>query len=451
VGKTTTAISIGLISLLLLGWGYHFYSQSAFDEAEADQLFEAFNADNSFMGSVALSHDGELFYKNQAGFAEISSATKVTDNTKHRIGSITKTYTAALVFKAIEAGKLGLDQTIEAFFPALPNADKITVDHLLSHRSGIRNYIRDEYFRENRVKYMSPADILIRITQPESDFEPGTDADYSNSNYVLLTFILEGIYGLSYADLVVQEITVPLQLSSTYYDDKIDPAQQESRSYQFKDGWVLDVETDVSNALGAGGIVSTPHEVNVFLHALFNQQLISNDNLQKMTEIRDGFGRGLIRYSLSNRTSYGHSGRMDGHRSLALYFPDRKVGITLLGNGVGDNKNDIVIEMLDNYFSDEELVANIEDLTAYQGRYVEEGDPTGVLIFTRDGTVLNMGALMPNGEPGPGMPLVFHGDKLFASDQLYAESIYLTFDAEGKKVMVRQSEVETAFFKVAEE
>src|SRR5690606_7896195 len=105
--------------------------------------FEALEQNDKFMGSVSVSRNGEIIYKKSAGFADVERKIKATDKTKYRIGSISKSFTAVLVLKAVENNKLELDTTIDKWFPTIPNADKITVKQLLNHRSGIHNFTDD--------------------------------------------------------------------------------------------------------------------------------------------------------------------------------------------------------------------------------------------------------------------------------------------------------------------
>jgi CubicO group peptidase (beta-lactamase class C family) len=155
----------------------------SFDKARLDAYFDALEAADRFRGSVALSLNGEVIYSRTVG----NSA----KNSKYRIGSISKTFTTVLVMKAFEQGKLAPDQTIDAFFPSVPNAGKITIRHLLSHRSGIHNFTDDPDYLTWNAESRTESQMVALIAARGSDFEPGTGVRYSNSNFVLLTYILE--------------------------------------------------------------------------------------------------------------------------------------------------------------------------------------------------------------------------------------------------------------------
>ncbi|SDX04527.1 Beta-lactamase [Aequorivita viscosa] len=115
-----------------------------FNNNKLDSYFDALEANDKFMGSVAVSQNGKILYTRAVGFAAVENEINADVNTKYRIGSISKTFTAVMILKAIEAGKLELTQTIDTFFPAIANASKINIAQLLYHRSGIHSFTNNE-------------------------------------------------------------------------------------------------------------------------------------------------------------------------------------------------------------------------------------------------------------------------------------------------------------------
>ena len=114
-----------------------------FDKVKLDNYFNALEINNKFMGSVAVAKNGVLIYSKAIGFSDLENAIKANVNTTYKIGSISKTFTAVLVLKAVEENKLKLHQTLDYYFPEVKNAEKITVEQLLTHRSGIHNFTDD--------------------------------------------------------------------------------------------------------------------------------------------------------------------------------------------------------------------------------------------------------------------------------------------------------------------
>ena len=172
-------------------------AQTNFDKTKLDNYFNALEQNNKFMGSVAVSKKGEVIYRKSIGFADVENNVKANDNSKYRIGSISKTFTAVLILKAVEEKKLKLSQTIDKWFPSLKNVKKITIEHLLRHRSGIHNFTNDKDYLTWNTQPKTEEKMVEIIAKGGSDFKPNSKAEYSNSNFVLLTYILEKTYGNS--------------------------------------------------------------------------------------------------------------------------------------------------------------------------------------------------------------------------------------------------------------
>jgi D-alanyl-D-alanine carboxypeptidase len=184
--KKTLLTTALFVTLSQFGW-----AQTSFDKAKLDNYFQNLETNNKFMGSIAVSQDGKVIYTKSIGFADVENNQKANENTKYRIGSISKTFTTVMVMKAVEDKKLDLNQTIEKFFPTVPNANKITIKQLLGHRSGIHNFTNDDEYMTWYTQPKTEKEMVEIITKIGSDFEPDSKADYSNSNFVLLTYILE--------------------------------------------------------------------------------------------------------------------------------------------------------------------------------------------------------------------------------------------------------------------
>jgi len=132
------------ILIMALAMGSKFAFSQTFDKTGLDNYFQTLETGERFMGSVAISQNGKIIYSRQIGFSDVDNKIRLDENTKFRIGSITKTFTAVLVFKAIEEGKIKLTDKIDKYFPTIKNAKKISIGNLLSHRSGIHNFTTNE-------------------------------------------------------------------------------------------------------------------------------------------------------------------------------------------------------------------------------------------------------------------------------------------------------------------
>ncbi len=288
-----------------------------------DSLFNVLEENNKFMGSIALSQNGKVIYTKSVGFDDIETGKKSTINTKYRIGSISKMFTSALVFKAIEENKLSLNKTLKNYFPTIENSEKITIGNLLNHRSGIHNFTNDEKYLTYNTEPKTEKEMITIISGFKSDFEPNSKSEYSNSNYVLLSIILEKTYNSRFKDLIREKISKPLNLKNTYYGNTIYINNNESNSYNYTTNWTKETETDMSIPLGAGAIVSTPTDLTKFIETLFTEKIISKESLERMTVIIDGYGMGVFQFPFNDKKSFGHTGGIDGFSSFLSYFPKR--------------------------------------------------------------------------------------------------------------------------------
>lgn len=356
-----------------------------FDTNKLNLYFDSLEKHNKFMGSVSLLIGNNIIYKRQTGYSNVASQSRPNDSTKYRIGSISKTFTATLVFHAIDDGKLTLNKSIKKWFPKIKNSKDITIENLLNHSSGIHNFTSDLAYQGYFTETKSESEMLDIIVKAGSDFEPGSKAVYSNSNYVLLSYILEKLYKRSYSELLNIHIINKLNLNNTFYGKQINPDNNECFSYTFDEEWKKQSETDLSIPIGAGAIVSTPNELNLFAKALFNGLLISQNSLEKMKSISSGFGMGIFKIPFQNKTSFGHNGGIDGFSSSFGYFPEEKCGFSLMSNGSNYDNNKIVLTLLKYMFKEpfeipEFIVLTSDQLDQYVGVYSSSEFPLKITI-----------------------------------------------------------------------
>ncbi len=390
----------------------------AFNLVKLDAYLDTIASNDKFMGSVAVSKNGKLIYAKSVGYRDVEAKRLADEHTKHRIGSISKTFSAALAFKAVEEGKLSLRQTIESYFPSLPNASKITIGNLLNHRSGIHNVTSDADYMDWHMQPKSEQELTDIIIASGSDFEPDSKASYSNSNYVLLTYILEKALGKPYSALLEQYITEPLGLAHTSLGGHIDTENNEALSYKANGEWVKEAETDSSIPLGAGAIISTPADIIAFGEALFGGKIISAENVEQMKTLRDGYGMGLFQIPFHEKRAFGHSGGIDGFTSTWGYFPDEQLSIAITSNGSAMRTNDVAIAVLSAVFgmpyaipafSQYKLEAS--DIPAYLGVYASSQLPIKITITNDGDTVLAQATGQPSFALAPTAKDKFKFDK----------------------------------------
>lgn len=359
-----------------------------------DSLFSILEAKDKYMGSIAIAQNGKIIYAKSIGKDDIETNKKSTENSKYRIGSISKMFTSTLIFKAIEEKKLTLNQTVESFFPNLENAKTITIGNLLNHKSGIHNFTNDEEYLKYNTQPKSEIEMMAIIEKGKSDFAPNAKNEYSNSNYVLLSYILEKIYKKPYKSILEKNIVKPLGLKNTFFGDKINLKNNEAYSYDFEDKWVKQTETDMSLPMGAGAVVSNPTDLTIFIKSLFDGKIINQKSLDLMNTFEGKFGFGIFKVPFYDKIGYGHTGGIDGFSSLLSYFLEEKLAITMTSNGNIYSNNNIAIAALSNFFNKpftipdfKELVLKTEDLDQYLGEYSSDSFPLKIMI-TKENTTL---------------------------------------------------------------
>ena len=383
-----------LTSLLFLSISTVGFSQN-FDKVKLDNYFKALEKNNKFMGSVAVSKNGKLIYSKSIGYADLENKIKATEKTKYRIGSITKSFTAILILKAIENKKLDINETIDRWFPTITNSKKITIKQLLTHRSGIHNFTNNVDYLQWNTQSKTEKEMIEIIKKGGSDFQPSTRAAYSNSNFVLLTFILERVFNTSYSELVQTYIVKPIRLTNTYVFGKINTANNESKSYNYLGFWKEESETNFTVPLGAGAITSTPTDLIKFANALFNGQLLSPESLKIMKTIKEGYGSGLFQVPFYSSIGFGHTGGIDGFRSVYSYFEDEKISYALTSNGTNMNNNDISIAVLSAVFNKPyqipvytKYALTSEELDKYLGVYATKQMPLKITVTKNKNTLI---------------------------------------------------------------
>jgi CubicO group peptidase (beta-lactamase class C family) len=382
-----------------------------------------------------MSKDGKTIYSKSIGIAD-QSKSPIHENTKFRIGSVTKTFTAALIMKAADENRLQLNDHLLKYFPQVTNADKITIAQLLAHRSGIHNFTDDAAYQVWQTLAKSDAEMIDIIVKGGSDFEPGTKAEYSNANYVLLSQILQKVYKQSYREILTQKILKPVGLAHTYYGGKINVKNNEAQSFSYAATWQPTTETDMSIPSGAGSIVSTGNDLGRFFEALFNGKIISAKGLEQMKTIENNYGMGLFRMPFNDKISYGHTGGIEAFSSMVSHFPDEKLTVAILSNGLHFDMNSIGIALLSSYFN---LPFDIptfvkhsyqpEELEKYTGVYASAQMPLKITV-TRVG-----GSLTAQATGQSAFPLETSALNVFTFEPA---GIVLEFKPEQKEMMLKQ-------------
>ena len=285
------------------------------------------------------------------------SSWPVEPSTPFAIASITKTFVAAATLQLAEEGVLSLDDPLERWLPDHRRGAIVTLRHLLGHTSGEANYFGHpdyEWLVFGRpTHHWSSAEIMDLVGEPR--FEPGTDWQYSNTNYVLLGLVLQAATGGSVAGLIRERFLDPLGLHDTWFQGEetvpVTPAQaylrREGRWIGLDDGTLFRPHTSAATvAWAAGAMVSSARDLATWARALYGGRVLSAESLAEMTTFDENdYGLGAKTYQMGGRTAWGHGGSLRGAEATMRYLPSLDAAVVVLWNRGGVESADLAREL----------------------------------------------------------------------------------------------------------
>ncbi|MFT5600647.1 MAG: D-alanyl-D-alanine carboxypeptidase [Flavobacteriales bacterium] len=340
------------IILSILFFTNAIFSQQLWKE-NINNLLKEIDSSGLLMGNVSISKKGEEVYQFSMGYSNVAEKIKNASETKFRVGSISKSFTAVMIMQMIEEKKLTLQAKLDDFLPEIPNADLITVEQLLRHRSGLFNITQSVDFLTWMESFHTEDEIIDLIIENGISFRPGKKTEYSNTNYILLSIILEKIEKKTYTEILKERIIIPCKLTNTYYGGDIDSKNKEAFSYFLvNDIWTPGTMTNLSVPIGAGGIVSAPSDLNSFYSQIFDGKLLNEESLLLMLDSNKLYEYALYPViSYADEVCFGHEGRIDGFHAFSAYFSKDQVSISFIANGEFGYLEDIMLQVLDYYYS----------------------------------------------------------------------------------------------------
>ncbi|WP_396152766.1 serine hydrolase domain-containing protein [Flavobacterium sp.] len=383
--------------------------------ARIDSLLNYLYENDKFMGSLCIRQGDEVVFKQAYGFYEATKGLRANGATKYKIGSISKTFTATMIMQLVEEKKIVLTTKLNRFFPKIDQSDKITIEHLLYQRTGIKDYANaDATLTDVLGKPNTKELILKKIENYSSMFEPDSQHEYSNSNYFILGLIIEKSTKKSFAENLKIRISDKLELKNTYYtNEKTDVTKRESYSYIFNgEYWDKIDEWNNDIAFSSGGIISTPEDLTKFIRSLFKGNLVTPASLELMKTLKDTYGMALIRFPFGERKFYGHNGKIEGFGSTMGYYEKDDLSISLIVNGENYSQNDIMIGILSIYYKLPYPFPNFKKLDTelikkYSGTFASKDIPLKITVFEKEGNLL----AQATGQPS--FPLTFSRDDVF--------------------------------------
>ena len=315
-----------------------------------DRFVESLIDENAPGLSLLVRHDSQLIIKKNYGLADIGNDVKVSSDTPFYLASVSKQITAMTTVLLKEEGKLSYEDSIRTYFPQLPVSwSPITIHDLLTHRSGIFDYLSDlNYYKAG----LTNDEVFQEFLNQEIlEFEPGSRYEYSNSGYLLLAMLTSQISGTPFNEFVQQNIFDPLNMSnSVVFDVTTNTIQGRARGYK-SNGDLDDYEILTQ---GDGGIFSTVNDLDRWEQSFYSNELVSDESKEHIftSYSNDNYGYGWAILKWEDKDWYLHQGGLNGYSTLIARFPEDRISIIILSNGsydwIGTLHNEIAQFLLQN-------------------------------------------------------------------------------------------------------
>jgi CubicO group peptidase (beta-lactamase class C family) len=386
---------------------------NCFAQGIAPRLAEYMNAlaaQGRFSGAVLVAREGKVVFSRAYGMANYELGVPNTTETKFRIGSMTKPFTATAVMLLQERGKLSVGDSICKYVSDCPAAwQPITLRHLLSHTSGLAKQDKAADYLKTAMLPMTVAQLIEGLKNRPPDFKPGERFDYNNNGYVLLGHVIERASGRSYEAFMRENLFAPLGMNDTGYDRHEPVIKNRAAGYVREGAALLNAAyIDQSQPFAAGALYSTAGDLLRWDQALYAEKLLPRKTLEEMfTPVAGPYGYGWFVTRQFGRRLLWHGGGTPGFAADLLRFPDDRVTVIILSNlesaPVLRAGNDLAaIVFGEKYEIPKERVAlkvGAKTLEAYRGDYEDRpGRTTSVIV--EGGTLM----LKLAGQPDP-LPL----------------------------------------------
>jgi len=404
---------------------------------EYDQLMdEKFTSDGP--GAAALIvRDGKILYRKAFGMANMELDVVMSPDHVFRIGSITKQFTACAILKLAEEGKLDLQDDITTFIDDYPtHGYTITIEHLLTHTSGIKSYTSMfEWTTEVRKKDFTPPELIDYFKNQPMDFAPGEEFRYNNSAYFILGYIIELVSGKTYESYVEENFFKPLGMENSYYGSTSQIIHNRADGYAREgEGYKNDDFLSMTQPYGAGSLLSTVDDLYTWYKAVMDHKVISEESLQKATTSnflnnrrKTGYGFGWFLRNIQGSPSITHGGGINGYLTASMFLPEEQLFIALFSNCTCNDPGILATKMaaiaLGKPYGWEPITLDEELLKSYEAVYTSEYDEDLVITY-KDGLLYSKGTGGGERELAP-----YEKDKFFFREGI--ETLHIFRDTDG--------------------
>ena len=314
--------------------------------------------------TVGLAKNGAMLYAQGYGVSDLTTRQATQPNLVFEIGSITKQFTAALIMKLQEQGKLHVDESMATYLPEYNFPSAITIRMLLTHTSGLADFTDFSQLGDWLRNGVSEATVLTTVSQAQLQFQPGSKYSYSNSNFFALGTIIEKLTGQSYAANLEQYIFRPLSLQNTYY--VLPPPNQSATGYANQgSGLAPAIPWDRSAAFAAGALSSNVYDLAAWDNALFNGKVVSPVSFKAMTSSNGfntpaggSYGFGLALSTFNGRQIVWHNGQIGGFTAENAVFLDSGFAVMVLTNDQDADPDSVVLKIMSAVCNSSQLSGN---------------------------------------------------------------------------------------------
>jgi CubicO group peptidase (beta-lactamase class C family) len=310
---------------------------------------QAAEATGRFHGYVLVQKQDKVLHAGGYGFSNYENKSKGTAQTRYQVGSVTKQFTAVAILKLAEQGKLSLGDKLSRYFPDFPKADKVTIEHLLTHTSGIFNYTNSRTaFDSLRGTSSNRQQMMSMIAAYPYDFEPGTQWNYSNSAYSLLGYIIEKATGKSWEQNVREIIFNPVGMSHSGFDYRMAPMPKAKGYYLVEgDSSIPAAMIDSSISYSAGAIFTTPEDLAKWDMSLMQKPVLSNTSMRNAwTPRMNKYGLGWFIDTIHNKPAIHHGGSIDGFMTQNIIVPQEGIAVIVMVNAEMYNADEMARDLL---------------------------------------------------------------------------------------------------------
>ena len=367
-------------------------------EREFDKILNEQKFDNSPGYAVLVAKNDQVIYRKAFGYANLEQDVKLKPEHIFRIGSITKQFTACAILKLEEEGKLSLQDDITKFIADYPtHGHTITVEHLLTHTSGIKSYTSMmTWDAEMRKKDFTPEGLIKFFRNEPMDFAPGEKFLYNNSGYILLGYIIEKASGKPYEGFLKETFFTPLDMKNTSYDKTSLILKNRASGYQKKGDEFENADfLSMTQPYAAGSLLSTVDDLNKWYSAVMSDKVISKENRMKAHTsyiLKDnkptGYGYGWSLGNIQGSPMIEHGGGINGFLSASLWLPEEKVFVAVFSNCTGNPPESTAFKLaaaaIGKPFNYQELKLEKENLKEYIGVYESDEKETRTIVVDKD-------------------------------------------------------------------